>query len=214
YDEHGVFIRALGSEGSSEGQFKFPVDAAVGADGCLYVTEHGNHRVQVFGPDGTFLKQWGKLGTGNGEFDAPTGITISGQRVYVVDLNNGRAQIFNLEGVYQGQFGSGIFERPSHLAVAPDGLIYVTDYAKHVIWEFNADTSYRGMFGGEGAGTRQFKQPAGIEIDAAGNIYIAERGNDRVQVLNPNTSYKTQWGTQGFGLGQFFAPRGLALDGK
>ncbi len=212
YDENGVYIRTVGSEGAAQGQFEFPVDAAFSADGRLFVTDQGNNRVQVFNSDGEFQTAFGSLGAGNGQFDAPTGIAISGQTVYVTDLSNDRIQFFNLDGVYQGQFTANGMTHPSDIAVAPDGLLYVTDYQAHVIWEFNADTSYRGVFGGEGSGTRQFKNPSGIVIDADGYIYIAENGNERVQVLAPNTAYFGEWGSQGFGLGQLYAPRGLALD--
>ena len=214
YDENGVFIRTLGSEGTGPGQFKSPVDATFSDDGRLFVADQGNHRIQVFSAEGTFLKEWGSLGTANGQFDAPSGVLVQGQTLYVVDLNNGRIQTFNLEGTYLGQFGAGYLDYPAQLAIAPSGMMYITDYQTHVIREYNPSTTNWTFFGDEGTGTRQFKNPAGIAIDADGYIYISESGNSRVQVLNPNTSYNSEWGTQGYGFGQFFAPRDLVVDGK
>lgn len=42
--------------GSAEGQFKFPRGVAVDENGFIIVGDSGNNRIQVFNPDGTFLK--------------------------------------------------------------------------------------------------------------------------------------------------------------
>ena len=46
--------------------------------GNVFVTDNqANRRVQKFTDSGTYLTQWGGIdGTGNGEFDSPTGITV------------------------------------------------------------------------------------------------------------------------------------------
>ncbi|MFO7898799.1 MAG: hypothetical protein R6V58_07025, partial [Planctomycetota bacterium] len=47
----------LGTEepGSGKGEFNMPLDVATDAEGRIYVADHGNHRVQVFSPDGEWL---------------------------------------------------------------------------------------------------------------------------------------------------------------
>jgi hypothetical protein len=35
----------------------------------LYVVDSKNHRIQKFFTNGTFVKSWGTLGTGDGQFD-------------------------------------------------------------------------------------------------------------------------------------------------
>ena len=43
----------------------------------------------------SFIKKWGSLGTGNGQFNQPEGITIdSSGNVYVADAFNSRIQVF------------------------------------------------------------------------------------------------------------------------
>lgn len=42
--------------GSGDGQFKFPRGVAVDENGFIIVGDSGNNRIQIFNPDGTFLK--------------------------------------------------------------------------------------------------------------------------------------------------------------
>ena len=57
-----------------------------------------NHRVQKFTADGTFITEWGGLGSGNGRFDAPTGIAVDAAgNVYVGDGQHNRVQKFSLQ---------------------------------------------------------------------------------------------------------------------
>ena len=50
---------------------------AVDQQGRVYVTDTGNHRVQAFGSDGTFLLSFGEWGTGTDQFSCPAGVAIS-----------------------------------------------------------------------------------------------------------------------------------------
>ncbi len=49
YSSSGQFLANWGSEGSADGQFDQPQGIAVDTAGNVYVTDSGNHRVQVFG---------------------------------------------------------------------------------------------------------------------------------------------------------------------
>ena len=55
----GLFVRAWGSEGSGEGEFNRPSGVAVSGGGEVLVCGSDNHRVQVFGLDGSFKRAWG-----------------------------------------------------------------------------------------------------------------------------------------------------------
>ncbi|WP_434127648.1 6-bladed beta-propeller, partial [Enterococcus faecium] len=66
----------------------------------VFVVDNNNNRIQVFDLNGTFLRKWGTLGSGDGQFNSPEGITIYNNEVFVVDNNNNRIQVFDLNGVY------------------------------------------------------------------------------------------------------------------
>jgi len=58
-----AFQRQWGAEGSGEGQFMLPAGIAVSREGNVYVTDRDRdreiHRVQVFSPEGRFLRHCG-----------------------------------------------------------------------------------------------------------------------------------------------------------
>src|SRR6266568_6726562 len=93
----GQVLRRWGNPGTGPGEFKFiagdpttPTDVAgsiaVGRTGMVYVSDSGNSRVQVFTPQGRFIRQFGGYGSGKGEFFLPGPLVVDGSgNVYVAD---------------------------------------------------------------------------------------------------------------------------------
>ena len=50
---------------------------AVDAQGFIFVVDSGNNRIQIFNPDGTFLRAFGRWGQNDGEFKGLEGIKKS-----------------------------------------------------------------------------------------------------------------------------------------
>jgi sugar lactone lactonase YvrE len=119
----GVPQGSWGGEGTNPGQFMYPFDVAVDADGFVYVADSLNHRVQKFQGNGTFLTMWGKnggdgtMGTGDGEFSQPEGLAVNAAGfVFVADTSNARVQVFTRHAGFVGKWG--------HLGRAPGELKY------------------------------------------------------------------------------------------
>jgi DNA-binding beta-propeller fold protein YncE len=54
-----------------------------------------------FSKDGRYLLEWGRFGTGPGEFNTPHSVAVDSKgRVYVSDRENNRIQIFDGEGKF------------------------------------------------------------------------------------------------------------------
>lgn len=58
YDRKGNLIRVLGQRGRGAGQFIFPIDLCVDAEGKIYVTDLKGARTNVFDPQGNLLQSF------------------------------------------------------------------------------------------------------------------------------------------------------------
>jgi hypothetical protein len=85
--------------------FNGTTDIAFGPNGRLFISDgYGNARVLEYSPDGKRVREWGKPGTGPGEFKLPHSIQIDENGVvYVADRENGRIQKFDLNGKFLGE---------------------------------------------------------------------------------------------------------------
>ena len=132
FSPEGKLLMTVGTEkvaGVDGTHFNKPADLAFAADGSFYVADgYGNNRVAKFSADGKFLLDWGKKGTGPGEFDLPHSVAVDAQGlVYVADRNNARIQVFDANGKFLKEWKSEELGRPWSLTIGPDNLLYVVD---------------------------------------------------------------------------------------
>ena len=221
---NGTFTAQWGSAGNAPGQFNLPrsITLCPSADNdtdLVFVADTGNHRIQKFYSNGTFVAQWGTKGAGNGQFKNLTGIAadIAGN-VFVADTENYRIQKFNSSGGFitkwgsQGM-GSGTFNLPSGIAIDNlGGAVFVADTANHRIQKFNSSGGFIAKWGSEGAAEAQFELPQGVAIDSSGNVFVADTENHRVQKFGYNGTFILKWGTEGTGNGTFKSPAGITVD--
>ena len=85
-----------------DGQFRQVTDVAWDGAGNTYITDgYINSRVAKVDKDGNWIKSWGELGSGPGQFLQPHSIaTDSHENVYVADRGNRRIQVFDGDGKY------------------------------------------------------------------------------------------------------------------
>ena len=62
---------AFGHDGTGPGDFDRAGGLGHRCGGRIYVADSCNHRIQVFSPEGKFLRSYGKAGTGPGELSYP-----------------------------------------------------------------------------------------------------------------------------------------------
>lgn len=79
----------------------------------IYAVNTFQSKVIKFDLNGNIILEWGSLGSGNGQFVAPTGITVDPDgNVYVIDTGNNRIQKFDESGNFLAKWnfvgGDGI----------------------------------------------------------------------------------------------------------
>ena len=171
-----------------------------------------------------FLSKFGTSGSGNGLFQAPSGMALNadGSKLYVVDANNSRVQIFNTsDNSFAGKFGGsgggdGQFSSPAGLVFSKDySKLYVADMNNRRVQIFNtSDNSYAGQFGSYGSGDGEFNYPKSLAVSTDGTkLYVLDYGDNRVQIFNTSdNSYVGQFGSGGSGDGEFSAPVGIVVS--
>lgn len=99
YSSTGTLLATYGSAtaGTADGKFTSPGGIIVDADGIIYIADSGNHRIQIFDTDGTFLHKFGTLGDGTNQFVYPQALALdSNMRLIVADDDNNRIPIYSI----------------------------------------------------------------------------------------------------------------------
>jgi uncharacterized protein (TIGR03663 family) len=228
-NQWGSFADILAGE-APIGTFNEPWGVAVGPDGSVYVTDTWNHRVQKFTKDGRPIKSWGQYGQPSLENAAsssflwgPRGIAVDAQgRVFVADTGNKRIVIFDKDGNYITEFGTGgfdpgQFDEPVGIAIAPSGTVYVTDtwnqriqafipnatgdfYVPTIQWDVN------GWFG-QSLDNKPF-----IAVGANEHVFVTDPEGYRVIEFTSSGEFVRAWGAFGSGPEEIGLAAGIAID--
>ena len=176
-----------GIAGSGNGQMNVEGGMAVDAAGNVWLADYGNNRVQEFNEKGEFVRKFGVLGSGEGQFNGPLNIALSGGNLYVVDYANNRVEELSTTGTYIGQFGKegsggGEFKHPRGIATDPkSGYLYVTDSGNNRVQEFTPTRTLVATFGSAGAGAGQLSEPTAVAVGTGGNVFVADFNNHRIE---------------------------------
>lgn len=165
YDRDGNFLRSWG-----EGVFTPRTHGiAIGADDMVYNVNDGDHTVRKFTPTG---EERMLIGT------------------------PGRASDTGYDGKSQTSIrrGGPPFNRPTDIAIAPDGKLYVTDgYGNARVHRSKADGTLIQSWGEPGTGPGQFRLPHGIGILSDDRVFVTDRENDRIQIFSREGQFLDMW---------------------
>jgi DNA-binding beta-propeller fold protein YncE len=171
-----------------------------------------------FDPSGKLLASFGA-----GMFVFPHGITVDHEgNVWVADADgkNGKGhQVvkFSPDGKVLMTLGKagmpgdapGYFNRPSGVAVARNGDIFVADGhggdSNARVVKFSKTGEFITTWGKKGTAAGEFDTPHAIAVDSQERVYVADRSNDRVQVFDASGKFLAEWK-------QFGRPSGVYVD--
>ena len=134
FSEDGTFLDSWGGKGDAPGQFQVAHGIDIDANGQLWVADRENQRIQVFQPDGTFVREIGYRGL-------PCDIVIGREHVYMVNGFAGQVLRLGLDGRVLGAMGQagdgpGEFGEAHMIAVNERGEIYVADSVNAAVLKF------------------------------------------------------------------------------
>lgn len=189
YSADGVYRRTFDPGKDLEGWL--PLGIGFKGDGTMYVTDLAgpSPRVHEFGPDGKYVKSYGK----DGQLSYPNGVAVDGSgNLYVANSNNGRLEVFAADGRQKATVARGAREGdlglPRGVAVDDGNRVYVADTSGHAVQVYKAlgsedrKLTYIGRFGIQGSADGAFQFPNGVAVDQRGRIYVTDLANNRVQV--------------------------------
>jgi DNA-binding beta-propeller fold protein YncE len=133
FSPEGKVLMTLGKAGVAgpgPDTFNGPCDVAIAPNGDIFVADgHGgdtNARVVKFSKDGKYIKEWGKKGSGPGEFDTLHSMAMDSKgRLFIADRGNSRIQIFDQDGKFIAEWKQ--FGRPSGLYITKNDTLYSVD---------------------------------------------------------------------------------------
>lgn len=213
----GYPLQAIhGTFGSSTTQFNRPQGIAIDQSlDLLYVLDTGNNRVLVYDINGvagtfTYVKYFGSSGSGTGQFNNPSSISVAGGFVYIADTDNNRIQRCptsttagseSTDCVVWGSLGfaNGKFSSPRGVALSAQSVdgsadfVYVADTGNNRIQKLASSSgTFSASIGSYGTGVGQFVNPLRVVADTANNIYVLD-STSRVQKMNSSGSPMLLW---------------------
>ncbi len=126
FSPEGKHLLSWGEPGTGPGQFILPHSLAIDAAGQVYVADRQNNRIQVFSPDGAFIRQMQNMAL-------PADLALDGAgHMYVAELKN-KVSIRDMQGNALASWGgdagrsndAGLFMAPHGIARDSRGVLYV-----------------------------------------------------------------------------------------
>ena len=212
----------------------------VDGDGLIYVSFMSQHRIVAFTYDGKLVREWGRKGTGQGEFDQPGGMVFGPDgSLYICDQCNHRIQRFTREGKFLAQWGEhgskpgefggpekqgSRFAGPHFISLDSQGRLYTTEGCQARVQQFSLAGNPLADWGNDsqepgGFGATKFVYSPNpfsciaVFVDPHDRVWVSSL-NDRVQAFTAEGKYLFGIADSGSEAGQLARPHGMAMDSK
>lgn len=173
YDRNGDWVKSWGEPGTGPGQFRTPHAIAIDRNDNVYVGDRGNERVQIFSPDGKYLREW--------KIEIPPDFSTRAV--------NGPTPTSGMSGV----------GAPNSLCITagPNQVLFLGESTWPArIFKVTLDGKVLGVIGKSGRNLKQFSGGHALACPSENEIYVAESSNWRVQklILHPTPAQMSSGG--------------------
>ena len=189
-----------------------PSGIAIHDSGDIYVACWNEDCIRVFDQGGHEKRTIGSIGSGDGQFNKPYGISIKGDVLYVADCGNNRIQKLTTGGQFLLMFvkyGSvrKQFSCPVAVIVDQRDKVIVAEYFNNSVVILDKNGNWLLTINGNSLGNKGFKNPLGLALDPQGNIHVAAYGSNTIKVFTPERTYVRSYGDVN-------GPTGIAIDNE
>ena len=175
FDPSGVLLKSFGA-----GLFAYPHGFTVDDDGNLWASDVND--------SDTVLGMSAKNAAG----------VVMGQEVLKLSADGKVLMVLGKQGVAGN--GPDAFDRPTGVAIAPNGDVFVSDghypnkFGTARVVKFSKDGQFIKTWGRKGAAPGEFDEPHDIFIGGSQNrVYVADRRNLRIQVFDQDGNFIAAW---------------------
>ena len=148
-----------------------------------------------------------------------TGLAVDAKdHVWTLNAINPQVRVYAADGKFVQSWGNSGFKNPHHVAIGPDGNVWITDYGTHVVQKFTPKGKLLrtlGVYGKPGADETHFNRPTAVAITPAGDVFVTDGyGNNRVVHFDAQGRFVKAWGKLGVKAGELSQPHSIALDSQ
>ena len=178
----------------------------------VYLFNRSDHPLIVLDREGNFLTAWGEgvLTDAHGMYiDVEDNIYLPVKNSHVVLKYDSQGNLLMTLGKWDQpsdtgwsgnysdpvQRAAGPFNRPSDVALDPNGDLYISDgYGNSRVHKVTADGTLVFSWGAPGkSAPGEFHVPHGVWVHTDERVFVADRENNRIQIFSPEGEFLSQW---------------------
>lgn len=198
--------------GTDRFALEMPVGIALGEAPAVYVADSARGRILEF-RDGKPVRA-----IGEGRLQRPTGLCWDAPRgrLLVVDTTAAQVVSFDPDGAETASVGRrgaepGAFNYPTHVAVARDGMVAVSDSMNFRVQLLSPELQPVRSIGQVGRGPGSFASPKGVAFDPDGHVWAVDGLFENVQLFDRDGTLLLTIAAGGRGYGELTLPTGICI---
>jgi tripartite motif-containing protein 2/3 len=183
----------------------------------VVISDTENHRIQIFGSEGTYKHKFGMRGTEPGNLCYPISVAMTTDDcIAVTDSVNACVKVFSQNGDFQNKYGSDSFlEFPYGLAISHDNFMIISDICKHCIYVLYPSGGICSEFGSYGSEPKEFDHPYFVTVNREKQIIVSDSGNCSIKIFLFEGKLLRVFSNKDYRIGDnFCALQGLCTDSQ